>query len=147
MKEIAKGQDGYARDLVQAYALVQFTFPGVPLVYYGDETCMEGGGDPDNRRYYPWNHQDQDMIHWFAQLGKLRKETPAFLDGDWEPIYLDENIFAFKRGDGLSEYITLVDRFGRGVEYLCTELEKYLKKSYTIKHVAGGYGMLVKVDG
>ncbi|RYG42111.1 hypothetical protein EON79_19540, partial [bacterium] len=31
-------------------AAVQFTWPGIPSIYYGDELGMEGDKDPDNRR-------------------------------------------------------------------------------------------------
>ena len=31
------------------------TNPGIPLIYYGDEIGLAGGGDPDNRRMMPWN--------------------------------------------------------------------------------------------
>jgi len=34
---------------------IMFTNPGIPLVYYGDEIGLAGGGDPDNRRMMPWN--------------------------------------------------------------------------------------------
>ena len=33
---------------------VLLTNPGVPLIYYGDEIGLAGGGDPDNRRMMPW---------------------------------------------------------------------------------------------
>jgi hypothetical protein len=34
---------------------VMLTNPGVPLIYYGDEVGLAGGGDPDNRRMMPWS--------------------------------------------------------------------------------------------
>ena len=37
-----------------AFALMM-TSPGVPLIYYGDEIGLAGGGDPDNRRMMPWS--------------------------------------------------------------------------------------------
>jgi len=40
--------DPYLR-LRQAFAFLM-TIPGVPLIYYGDEVGLAGGGDPDNRR-------------------------------------------------------------------------------------------------
>ena len=40
-----------------------FTWPGVPCVYYGDETGLQGGADPDCRRCFDW-----DRSHWPADL-------------------------------------------------------------------------------
>ena len=34
---------------------VLMTSPGIPLIYYGDEVGLAGGGDPDNRRMMPWD--------------------------------------------------------------------------------------------
>lgn len=34
---------------------VMLTSPGVPLIYYGDEIGLAGGGDPNNRRPMPWD--------------------------------------------------------------------------------------------
>lgn len=34
---------------------VMMTNPGIPLIYYGDEIGLAGGGDPDNRRMMPWD--------------------------------------------------------------------------------------------
>ena len=31
------------------------TNPGMPMIYYGDEVGLAGGGDPDNRRMMPWD--------------------------------------------------------------------------------------------
>ena len=36
---------------------VMFTTEGIPLIYYGDEVGLAGGGDPDNRRLMPWNDE------------------------------------------------------------------------------------------
>ena len=33
---------------------IQYTLPGVPSLYYGDEAGMEGYQDPFNRGCYPW---------------------------------------------------------------------------------------------
>jgi len=40
--------------LAVAFAVL-LTNPGIPLIYYGDEIGLAGGGDPDNRRMMPWD--------------------------------------------------------------------------------------------
>ncbi len=155
MLDITKQDRRLARDLVKCYSLIQFSSAGVPLVYYGDETCLEGGKDPDNRRTYPWCNEDTDMITWFTELADVRKCNKALVWG--ESKYFSEsdgNVFALLRsfGDIKSEMLLLVcDRFGRGQDFLLENLNKIIKKvdclvgkSYSIIKQAGGYGILVK---
>jgi len=55
VSRFASDAGGGARGLARAalaHAVV-FTSPGMPIVYYGDEVGLEGGGDPDNRRVMP----------------------------------------------------------------------------------------------
>ncbi|MBE7056064.1 MAG: glycoside hydrolase family 13 protein [Ruminococcaceae bacterium] len=105
LKDFTDGNEDYAFKLHVAYAAVLFTFTGIPLVYYGDEVCMEGRNDPDNRRPYPWNNvKHPRMLELFRIFGQLRKDEPVLHKGLLRiisPIKEDENlernIFAFER--------------------------------------------------
>ena len=57
--------------------------PGMPMIYYGDEYAMEGGGDPDNRRGMYWDpdHQDQEMFAWYKKLIQVRKAYAVITEG------------------------------------------------------------------
>jgi glycosidase len=63
-------------------SFLQYTLPGSPSLYYGDEACMEGYRDPFNRRPYPWGREDPDFMAHFLRLGQLRKEFEALRLGD-----------------------------------------------------------------
>lgn len=53
----------YVNKAVMREAVVmQMTWVGAPTVYYGDEAGVCGFTDPDNRRTYPWGHEDQELI-------------------------------------------------------------------------------------
>ena len=45
--------------LLKLASLMQYTLPGIPCVYYGDEAGMEGYRDPFNRVCFPWGHEMQ----------------------------------------------------------------------------------------
>ena len=64
--------------------LMQFTMPGVPLVYYGEEIGMEGGADPDCRRPMRWNQADWNHTQrdWVKRLIAMRQANPALQYGD-----------------------------------------------------------------
>jgi glycosidase len=64
--------------------LMQFTLPGVPLVYYGEEIGMEGGADPDCRRTMRWNEAEwnHEQRAWVKRLIAIRQTNPALQYGD-----------------------------------------------------------------
>jgi len=49
------------------------TTRGTPLIYYGDEIAMRGGGDPDNRRDFPGGWKD-DSHDAFKKSGRTAEE-------------------------------------------------------------------------
>jgi glycosidase len=49
-----EGEYSHARTLFQLASLLQYTLPGVPCLYYGDEAGLYGYRDPFNRGCYPW---------------------------------------------------------------------------------------------
>lgn len=85
--------------LMRLAALMQYTLPGVPCIYYGDETGMEGYGDPFNRACYPWGGEDTDLVEWYKRLGKLRTGCSCLKEGVFAPLAADGNVLAYTRGD------------------------------------------------
>ena len=71
-----------ARDRLMMASFLQYTLPGSPSLYYGDEALMEGYKDPFNRRTYPWGREDWEMLNHFKRLGQIRKNHPALRLGD-----------------------------------------------------------------
>ena len=75
---------GEKKEKLKFAAALQLLLPGMPMIYYGDEYGMTGGGDPDNRRGMAWDekYQDQDVYKWYCNLIKARKENPALTEGE-----------------------------------------------------------------
>ncbi|WP_240041451.1 alpha-amylase family glycosyl hydrolase [Paenibacillus ginsengarvi] len=70
-------------------ALFQFVLPGTPCIYYGDETGMQGGADPDCRRPMVWDPQRQhaQLLEFYRRLVSLRKSHSALQEGSFEWLY------------------------------------------------------------
>ena len=83
--------------LVKLAALILFTFPGSPTIYYGDEMALEGWEDPFNRGTYPWDAKDRPLLSAFAQLGQLRQNTPALRRGRLQWLYTAGPLLVFAR--------------------------------------------------
>ena len=85
--------------LMKIAAAMQFTLPGFPCVYYGDEAGMEGYRDPFNRCGYPWGKEDKELVEWHRQLGKLRASCSALWDGEFTEAYAKDRRLAYIRHD------------------------------------------------
>ena len=78
-------------------ALVLFTFPGSPTVYYGDEAGMQGFEDPFNRGTYPWGGEDRDLLNWFRTLGRLRRDCLPLRRGGLQWLCASGPLLAYSR--------------------------------------------------
>ncbi len=74
-----------------------FTFPGVPCVYYGDETAMEGYADPFNRGPFPWGREDGSLQFHVRMLSNLRKEYPVLVKGNTRYLAPSGDVFGLER--------------------------------------------------
>ena len=70
-----------ARRRLMVGAMLLYTFPGSPTVYYGDEAGVQGYEDPLNRRTYPWGQEDERLLAWYRKLGALRCSRPSLQQG------------------------------------------------------------------
>ncbi|MBW5447764.1 alpha-glycosidase [Cohnella sp. CFH 77786] len=68
---------------VRLASAIQFTMPGTPCVYYGDEIGLDGGNDPGCRKCMEWDEskQDLELFGFFAGLTRLRRSHRALRDG------------------------------------------------------------------
>lgn len=98
-----------AKQKLRLAAALQFTLPGVPCIYYGDEAGMEGGADPFCRKCYPWGNEDTELIAWYSQLAKLRQDLPALKNGEYILKQATAGIFAFTRGHGEDQILVAVN--------------------------------------
>lgn len=69
---------------VRLAQLMQFTLPGVPLLYYGEEIGLQGGADPGCRGTMPWDEAQWDVAQrdYVKQLIAIRAANPALQYGD-----------------------------------------------------------------
>lgn len=83
--------------MMKTASLLQFTLPGVPSIYYGDEAGMQGMKDPFNRGCFPWNDINQELYKWYKRLGEIRKGCKAFKSGEFRLVCAFGNVVAYER--------------------------------------------------
>ena len=100
----------YVNKAVMREAVVmQMTWVGAPTVYYGDEAGVCGFTDPDNRRTYPWGHEDQELIAFHNEAIRIHKEHPALKTGSLKILGGEENILSYARFKGHDRIIVVIN--------------------------------------
>ncbi len=107
---------------LEPLSVLTFTLPGYPLIYSGQEAG----------NYRKLNFFDKDFIEWkedkmtpfFQKLNELKNRSKTLWQGDFKIIETTspERIFAFKRKDGDSEIIVLLNLSGQKISF---RLPKY----------------------
>ena len=111
-------------------AVLQYTLPGVPSLFYGDEAGVEGYGDPFCRATYPWGRENMELLDFYKHLGKFRRNNSAFKEGEFVPIFADDTMVAYIRTDGKNTVLTAVNV---GVTTVQIEVPKeYGGKGYVV---------------
>lgn len=115
---------------LKAAAVIQYTLPGVPSLFYGDEAGAEGYGDPFCRATYPWGRENDELLSFYKELGKVRKNCKAFKDGDFYTVLANEDTIAFTRKNKNGKVFVAVNR-GNNVAILALPKEfKECKKVF-----------------
>ncbi len=97
--------------LLKLAAIIQYTLPGVPSLYYGDEAGVEGYGDPFCRSTYPWGKEDKGLLAFYKKLGKIRRESKAFASGEFIPVYANFGEIAFIRKNNNEQVLIAATRW------------------------------------
>lgn len=125
---------------VKLYLMHQFTIPGSPQIWNGDEMGMWGADDPDCRKPLWWpeyefedeyrnNFQpdeklydkvgfNQDMFDFYKKIIAIRNENPVLAFGDIEFLVAEDGKFGYKRTDGKDEIIVYFNMEDEPVDFV-----------------------------
>ena len=95
----AAASAGINKGIFREAVTIQMSWPGAPTVYYADEAGQVGWTDPDNRRTYPWGHEDQSLISLHRDLIHLRRQLPVLSGGSLKQLLADYGRIAYARFD------------------------------------------------
>lgn len=89
--------EGINKAVMREAVLIQMTWMGAPTIYYGDEAGVCGFTDPDNRRTYPWGHEDNELIDFHRALIRIRKENEELRRGSLIRLVSKPGVIAYAR--------------------------------------------------
>ena len=79
---------------------LQFTLPGVPMLFAGDEIGLEGVNGEDGRRPMPWHRReewDTATLRTYGALAELRRRHVALRRGSLRWAYVDDDSLVYLR--------------------------------------------------
>ena len=85
---------------LQMLHLLNFTIPGVPCIYYGDEYGQPGANDPDNRRWMQFEgltDTEKAVLATTRSLAHMHNSLMPLIYGDYKLLYVDEDVLAYSR--------------------------------------------------
>ncbi|HBA63293.1 MAG TPA: alpha-glycosidase [Lachnospiraceae bacterium] len=89
--------------------VLQMTWIGAPTLYYGDEAGVCGFTDPDNRRTYPWGHEDKRMIEFHREMIWIHKNYPSLRYGSLQLLTWNDAILSFARFLGDEQIVVILN--------------------------------------
>lgn len=120
-------------DLLKLMVVFQMTYPGAPMIYYGDEIGMWGANDPCCRKPMVWpdiNYQPEkfnpdqtikpqvdsvrpnvDLLNHYKKMIALRNSHKALQTGNYKALIIndEQQLFAFKRQAGSDEIVVIIN--------------------------------------
>ena len=110
--------EGVLPEVMRMAVAVQMTWPGAPTLYYGDEAGVCGFTDPDNRRTYPWGHEDQDLLAFHREAIAVHKKHTALRTGSYVFLHGDRDVICYGRFDRREQILVLVNNAETEEKYL-----------------------------
>lgn len=86
-----------AKCLLKMAVRINYTLPGIPSIYYGDEAGMTGAKDPFNRGFFPWGKEDHELTEYYRAMGCFRREYEVLKDGGFYPLSAALGCIAYLR--------------------------------------------------
>jgi len=101
--------------LLKIAIFLQYTLPGIPSIYYGDERGMQGYKDPFNRKTINWDKYDDELLNWYKTLGKIHSNE-VFAKGEFLPIQAEKDFIAYIRKNEEKEVFIMINRSSKPYE-------------------------------
>ncbi|TCN24519.1 type I pullulanase [Mesobacillus foraminis] len=118
---------GGDKDMLKLAAAAQFTLPGAPVVYYGDEVGLSQSRDHNSvsdwkdryfREMMPWEAEKQDLEvkEFYKKIIKLRTSKTALSTGAFQALSAQQDLLAYERSDESGRFLIVINKGEKAVK-------------------------------
>lgn len=108
-------EEGVSVPIMKLAEVVQFTWPGAPTLYYGDEAGVCGFTDPDSRRTYPWGNCNYDLIDFTRDIIMVHKLSRAIKEGSFRFLNCGQGFISYARFTANEQIIVVINSNGNSI--------------------------------
>ena len=127
------------KELYKAYIYTLAFMPGILSIFYGDEIGIQGIGNLANRKPYPWNKQDIDLLNYFKYIGHIRKEEDFLQEAELHILDINKDYLMFERYTKDDSALITVNRTNEEKEFHIPREYQNKRKVYTLNKSKEGY--------
>jgi 1,4-alpha-glucan branching enzyme len=119
-------------DAVKTFAVLSATLPGMPLIYSGQEACLDKQLEFFEKDIINWD-KECDLSELYSALLSLKKENPALWNGNFGGKFerikttADDKVFAFERTKDEHKVITILNLTKESVDFELVNMPEDLK--------------------
>ena len=140
-----------AKEILKAYTFCLDFMPGIFSIFYGDEVGVQGLGNLENRKTYPWGRSDRELLEYFRYLGEIRNNEEFLKKAGLNIVDLNNDYFMFEREGKDGAALVAVNRTNDDKKILVPEKYETPSKIYTLNnsnkkvlHPYGGVSLIKK---
>ena len=106
-----------AEKLLRQAVVLQYTLPGVPSLYYGDEMLTEGLKDPFNRTFFPWEKEKTQLWYDLKKLGEIRNKYDCLSKGKFYAVSSSMGCVAYVRASEKDKLLIIANNNDHEITY------------------------------
>ena len=99
-----------AKNKYLSYLLAIGFLPGNLTIFYGDEVGLQGLGNLQNRRYFPWNNIDTEILNQVKKIGSIRNKNIFLKEAFLRVLDINNNYFMYERYNDRDKLLVCANR-------------------------------------
>lgn len=127
------------KKIYEAYVFTLTFFPGILSIFYGDEIGLDGMGNLANRKPFPKENHDLNLLNFFKKMGNIRQEEPFLKEANLAIKDITEKYLVYERYDEKNKILVAVSRANEISNFDVPKEYQTPSKVYTLKKSKPGY--------
>ena len=131
--KLTADQYEHGKEIYQAYVFALTFMPGILSIFYGDEVGVEGLGNLANRKPYPWDNIDKELLEYFINIGHIRQKEKFLEEATLNILDINQNYLMFERTTDAEKNLIIVNRTNEEKNFKVSNEYEKSNTVYTLK--------------